>query len=170
MPCQAPLESRIGRVVFGVFWPDLCKACLSHNILGVVSFNRHLHTTFNCPMKLQKYPLDTQMCPIMIESFAQTMDQMYFKWLDSPIDIDPAVRWLKFHFWLKKNSTHRNRTVFLHLVFSQDSSSFVGFWNLPWKICICTTAHKTTQAEPIRVWRSDFFWQGTLDSAFSRHV
>ncbi len=45
----------------------------------------------SCPMLLHKYPMDTQMCPITLESFGYTTDTMYFSWLDSPVEVDPEV-------------------------------------------------------------------------------
>ena len=55
-----------------------------------------ISSTFSCPMKLHKYPMDTQYCSILFESFGYTMDTMYFKWLDAPVDVDPAVELPQF--------------------------------------------------------------------------
>uniref|UniRef100_A0A1I8IY84 Neur_chan_LBD domain-containing protein n=1 Tax=Macrostomum lignano TaxID=282301 RepID=A0A1I8IY84_9PLAT len=43
-----------------------------------------LSITLSCEMNLKKYPLDTQMCPMMFESFGHTMDTVAFKWLQPP--------------------------------------------------------------------------------------
>lgn len=47
-------------------------------------------------MKLHKYPLDTQICPMMFESFGYTMDTMYFTWLDEPVDVDKDLQLPQF--------------------------------------------------------------------------
>ncbi len=62
------------------------------NSTGHLWYVTKISTTLSCPMKLQKYPFDTQMCPIMFESFGYTMDTVYFNWLDSPVDVDPVVQ------------------------------------------------------------------------------
>ncbi|KAK2162593.1 hypothetical protein LSH36_95g00075 [Paralvinella palmiformis] len=49
-------------------------------------------------MKLQKYPLDTQYCPMMFERYGYTMDTMYFSWLPHPVDLDPSVLLPQFKF------------------------------------------------------------------------
>ena len=41
-------------------------------------------------MNFRRFPFDSQMCPIMFESFKYTVDTLYFNWLDSPVDIDPV--------------------------------------------------------------------------------
>ena len=55
-------------------------------------FFRKLKMTFSCPTKFQRFPLDTQICPMMFESFGATMDSLCFNWLDSPVDVDPVVQ------------------------------------------------------------------------------
>ncbi len=61
------------------------------NSTGHLWYVTKISTTLSCPMKLQRYPFDTQSCPIMFESFGYTMDTVYFNWLDSPVDVDPGV-------------------------------------------------------------------------------
>lgn len=59
---------------------------------GDIWFVVHTSFTVSCPMKLQKYPFDTQICPIMFESYGYNMDSMYFKWLEDPMQIDSSVQ------------------------------------------------------------------------------
>jgi cation transporter family protein len=66
------------------------------NASGFVRYTSKISATLSCPMKLHKYPLDTQICPMMFESFGYTMDTMYFAWLDSPIDIDAGLQLPQF--------------------------------------------------------------------------
>ena len=58
--------------------------------------NRKLTETLFCAMKLQKFPFDTQSCPIYLESFGYTMDTLYFNWLDSPVDVDKGW-WVPYY-------------------------------------------------------------------------
>ncbi len=63
---------------------------------GQVWYVVKLSATLSCPMDLQSYPFDTQRCPIVFESFGHTMDVLYFTWLDSPVQVDPAVQLPQF--------------------------------------------------------------------------
>lgn len=54
-------------------------------------FDRNLAATFDCPMKLQKFPFDTQLCPVYFESFHAKTDNLVLSWLDSPVEVDPTV-------------------------------------------------------------------------------
>ncbi|ESN98212.1 hypothetical protein HELRODRAFT_84668, partial [Helobdella robusta] len=55
---------------------------LQLNSTGYLLYVTKISATFSCQMKLQYYPLDTQFCPITIESFGYTTDDMYFQWMD----------------------------------------------------------------------------------------
>jgi len=66
------------------------------NATGHLWYVTKISATLSCPMKLQKYPLDTQTCPMMFESFGYTMDTMYFAWLDSPVQIDGDLQLPQF--------------------------------------------------------------------------
>ena len=41
-------------------------------------------------MTLQKFPFDTQSCPMIFESFGYTMETLYFNWLDKPVNVDKS--------------------------------------------------------------------------------
>ena len=60
------------------------------NSTGHVWYVQKISTTLGCPMQLGRYPMDTQYCSILFESFGFTMDTMYFSWMDSPVDVDPS--------------------------------------------------------------------------------
>ncbi len=61
------------------------------NSTGHVWYVTKVSATFSCPMKLQKYPMDTQYCSIYFESFAYSMEKMYLTWLGSPAELDPSI-------------------------------------------------------------------------------
>uniref|UniRef100_A0A1I8IAI2 Neur_chan_LBD domain-containing protein n=2 Tax=Macrostomum lignano TaxID=282301 RepID=A0A1I8IAI2_9PLAT len=48
---------------------------------GKLWYVMKISATLSCMMQLQKYPLDTQICPMMLESFGHTMHTVVFKWL-----------------------------------------------------------------------------------------
>ena len=74
---------------------DVCHELDKMCMMEFIIFCRHLLVTFTCPMKLHNYPMDTQSCPIMIESFGQTMDKLQFVWLENPVDLDASIRYKK---------------------------------------------------------------------------
>jgi len=47
---------------------------------GTLYYVTTISATFSCPMYLQTYPLDTQHCPIIFESFGYPMATMRFEW------------------------------------------------------------------------------------------
>ncbi len=59
---------------------------------GNVLYSQKISATLSCPMKLERYPMDTQFCPIFFESFGYTMDIMYLHWVTSPVLVDPNVK------------------------------------------------------------------------------
>ncbi len=61
------------------------------NSTGHVWYVTKLSTTLSCPMNLHKYPMDTQHCPIIFESFGYTTDTMYYTWLDAPAELDQTI-------------------------------------------------------------------------------
>ncbi|CAH1772226.1 unnamed protein product [Owenia fusiformis] len=48
---------------------------------GRVWYASKITATLTCPMDLAKYPLDEQKCPMMFESFGNTMETLHYKWL-----------------------------------------------------------------------------------------
>ncbi len=64
---------------------------LKLNSTGFLWYVTKISTSLSCNMNLRNYPLDIQYCSIMFESFGNTMDTMYFSWLDFPVDVDPSV-------------------------------------------------------------------------------
>ncbi|CAD5114969.1 DgyrCDS3999 [Dimorphilus gyrociliatus] len=69
---------------------------------GMLWYVSKITATLSCPMKLHKYPLDTQTCPMMFESFGYTTDTLVYDWLDNPVEMDsgqldlPQFRFVKF--------------------------------------------------------------------------
>ncbi|XP_064637423.1 glycine receptor subunit alpha-2-like isoform X2 [Lineus longissimus] len=50
---------------------------------GTVYYSARLSLTLSCPMELQKFPLDVQVCNLQLESFAYTRDKLDFVWKES---------------------------------------------------------------------------------------
>ena len=61
------------------------------NSTGHVWYVTKISSTFACPMKLERYPMDTQFCLVIFESYGYTMDTMYLSLLDTPLDIDRGI-------------------------------------------------------------------------------
>lgn len=47
---------------------------------GVVKYNARITIKAACPMDLRKFPMDTQLCPLTIESYGYSEDHIKFKW------------------------------------------------------------------------------------------
>ncbi|BFZ24626.1 hypothetical protein BsWGS_27665 [Bradybaena similaris] len=47
---------------------------------GTVKYSMRLSLTLSCRMVLEKYPLDTQICPMVIQSYTYTTDNVMFYW------------------------------------------------------------------------------------------
>ncbi|XP_048772300.2 glycine receptor subunit alpha-2-like isoform X1 [Ostrea edulis] len=58
---------------------------------GTVFYSMRIEMTLSCAMVLQNYPLDRQVCPITIESYSYTRENIDFHWTShSPVQI-PSV-------------------------------------------------------------------------------
>lgn len=66
------------------------------NATGYIWYVSKISATLSCPMRLEKYPLDQQECPMMFESFGYTMDTLYFSWIEKPVDIDAGLQMPQF--------------------------------------------------------------------------
>ncbi|XP_078377258.1 gamma-aminobutyric acid receptor subunit beta-1-like isoform X2 [Oculina patagonica] len=47
---------------------------------GLVNYNARITIKAACPMDLRKFPMDTQLCPLIIESYGYSEDHIKFKW------------------------------------------------------------------------------------------
>lgn len=61
---------------------------------GLVVYSVRLSLTLNCRMNLVKYPLDTQVCPMMIQSYTYTTENVVFSWDSNkqPIRFDKEMQ------------------------------------------------------------------------------
>ncbi|ESN97915.1 hypothetical protein HELRODRAFT_193143 [Helobdella robusta] len=66
------------------------------NTTGYMWYVTKITATLSCMMKLQKYPLDTQTCQMMFESFGNTMDTMYYTWFNNSIEIEKNLELPQF--------------------------------------------------------------------------
>ncbi|GFN78064.1 glycine receptor subunit alpha-1 [Plakobranchus ocellatus] len=54
---------------------------------GTIYYSMRLSVTLSCHMRLQKYPLDRQECPVLIASYGYTTVNIIYRWIDhKPID------------------------------------------------------------------------------------
>uniref|UniRef100_A0A1I8H093 Glycine receptor subunit alpha-2 n=1 Tax=Macrostomum lignano TaxID=282301 RepID=A0A1I8H093_9PLAT len=58
---------------------------------GTVYYAAKITATLSCQMKLHKYPLDTQVCPIQFESFGHTVKANVYQWRPGPVEKDEQL-------------------------------------------------------------------------------
>ncbi|CAI9722939.1 glycine receptor subunit alpha-2-like isoform X2 [Octopus vulgaris] len=64
---------------------------------GTIKYRVRLTITGACPMHLQNFPLDTQVCSIVIKSFVYTPDNVVFMWQDNnPVSIYGKLEMAQF--------------------------------------------------------------------------
>ena len=52
---------------------------------GRISFSQRLTISAKCKMNLQKFPLDSQVCPLQIGSFGHPSTDIIYKWADKAL-------------------------------------------------------------------------------------
>ncbi|XP_061163866.1 glycine receptor subunit alpha-2-like [Saccostrea echinata] len=58
---------------------------------GTVFYSMRIEMTLSCAMALQNYPLDRQVCPITIESYSYTKENIDYHWVSyRPVQIPPV--------------------------------------------------------------------------------
>ncbi|KAL8605720.1 hypothetical protein ACOMHN_041127 [Nucella lapillus] len=64
---------------------------------GTIYYSMRLSVTLSCHMSLQKYPLDSQKCPILIASYGYTMENIEYQWMSQkPIDFNEHMELPQF--------------------------------------------------------------------------
>lgn len=114
----------LGKETADLFWqPDTFfvneRSAHTHKIPTENQFCRILHTgevlrsmritvTASCPMDLQYFPMDSQLCYLEIESFGYTMSDILYKWNDglNSVQISSDVSLPQF-----KVLGHRQKTI-----------------------------------------------------------
>ncbi|XP_059152854.1 glycine receptor subunit alpha-2-like [Physella acuta] len=60
---------------------------------GTIYYSMRLSVLLSCHMKLQKYPLDIQRCPIKIASYGYTTENIVYRWMEhKPIDYNEELQ------------------------------------------------------------------------------
>ncbi|XP_055894512.1 glycine receptor subunit alpha-4-like isoform X2 [Biomphalaria glabrata] len=90
---------------------------------GSVIYSTRLSLTLSCRMRLQKYPLDTQICPMVIQSYTYTTENVMFKWVENelPITYDKEIT---LHTELPQFSIVENTTESCNGTMDSDSPKF----------------------------------------------
>ncbi|KAL4235133.1 ligand-gated ion channel [Mactra antiquata] len=65
---------------------------------GRVQYSVRITATLQCNMNLRKYPMDTQRCYIMLESYGYSTETLVFKWRSNPVVKDPRLTLAQFEF------------------------------------------------------------------------
>ncbi|XP_019872484.1 glycine receptor subunit alpha-2 [Aethina tumida] len=79
-------------------------ATLTHKFSSVtlyrnktIRYAARMHAIVACQMEFQHYPMDTQMCPINIESFSYNQEKMFLKWGEFGVTVSPELKLLQYN-------------------------------------------------------------------------
>ncbi|XP_064637336.1 glycine receptor subunit alpha-2-like isoform X2 [Lineus longissimus] len=100
------------RLILRMWVPDLFfqneKAASFHSLTipnrlmrihsdGTVLYSQRISLRLTCPMNLQKFPLDKQVCAVKLESYGYTTDEMIFRWRnDTPLQMQTGMELPQF--------------------------------------------------------------------------
>ncbi|XP_072379942.1 glycine receptor subunit alphaZ1-like [Diabrotica undecimpunctata] len=75
------------------------KPTMAHKYASVVLFKnktirflQKVHAVVACQMEFSSFPMDTQICPISVESFAHTNNLMKLKWIGHGVSLNPEIK------------------------------------------------------------------------------
>ncbi|CAG9830332.1 unnamed protein product [Diabrotica balteata] len=79
-------------------------ATLTHKFSSVTLFKNktiryaaRMHAIVACQMEFYHYPMDTQICPIAVESFSYNANKMLLKWHGAGVTIIPELKLLQYN-------------------------------------------------------------------------
>ncbi|EEZ99340.1 ligand-gated ion channel subunit precursor [Tribolium castaneum] len=79
-------------------------ATLTHKFSSVtlfrnktIKYSARMHAIVACQMEFQHYPMDTQLCPISIESFSYSNKKMRLKWAPGGVTVSPELKLLQYN-------------------------------------------------------------------------
>nr|CAI5819287.1 unnamed protein product [Callosobruchus analis] len=79
-------------------------ATLTHKFSSVTLFKNktiryaaRMHAIVACQMEFQHYPMDTQVCPIAVESFSYNNNKMILKWSGAGVSLSPELKLLQYN-------------------------------------------------------------------------
>ncbi|CAH0553458.1 unnamed protein product [Brassicogethes aeneus] len=79
-------------------------ATLTHKFSSVtlyknktIKYAARMHAIVACQMEFQHYPMDTQLCPISIESFSYNNEKMNLKWSSTGVTVSPELKLLQYN-------------------------------------------------------------------------
>ncbi len=105
---SAPSQINLGQDSWETLWiPDIyfqnlkdgeyvdmtvSNRLITLSVTGEIYYATAIKAVFTCPMKVNKYPFDTQMCPIVMQSFSSMADVLKFEWSsDSAVNLSPDI-------------------------------------------------------------------------------
>ncbi|KAF7274936.1 hypothetical protein GWI33_012401, partial [Rhynchophorus ferrugineus] len=79
-------------------------ATLTHKFSSVtlfrnktIKYSARMHAIVACQMEFYHYPMDTQCCPIAIESFSYDNKKMILRWIGNGVTISPELKLLQYN-------------------------------------------------------------------------
>lgn len=82
---------------------------------GSILYSMRISVTTKCPMNLQSFPLDYQLCPIYISSFIYSSDEVNYKWFKK-IKIPKTINKISQYYLISTYESNENWT------FNQDKN------------------------------------------------
>ncbi|CAI9735908.1 glycine receptor subunit alpha-2-like isoform X1 [Octopus vulgaris] len=60
---------------------------------GTVFYSIRLSLTLSCYMRLERYPMDDQICSMVMESYSYSAENVFFKWIETqkPVVVDRSI-------------------------------------------------------------------------------
>nr|AWJ68185.1 putative GABA receptor 3 [Hirudo verbana] len=102
------------------------------NSTGAIWYTIKISATLSCPMRFEKYPLDTQRCPLLFESFGYSTKAVNFTWLDNPVDVDKGLQLpqfslvdKKYHDCTQNYTTGTHSCISIEFVLHRDIGYFI---------------------------------------------
>ncbi|KAF2362190.1 Neurotransmitter-gated ion-channel [Trinorchestia longiramus] len=100
---------------------------------GGVLYSIRISLTLSCPMNLQLYPLDTQLCQLLLASYGWTTEDLIFRWLaNKPVQIPGNLHLPRFtleNFYPKycnsKTNTGEYSCLRVDLLFKREFSYYL---------------------------------------------
>ncbi|XP_052830227.1 glycine receptor subunit alpha-4-like [Octopus bimaculoides] len=60
---------------------------------GTVFYSIRLSLTLSCYMRLERYPMDDQICSMVMESYSYSAENVFFRWIETqkPVVVDKSI-------------------------------------------------------------------------------
>ncbi|XP_032835645.1 glycine receptor subunit alpha-1-like isoform X2 [Petromyzon marinus] len=100
---------------------------------GTVSYSIRLSLTLSCPMDLRNFPMDTQICPIHLDSFSSMVSELEFRWAKpEAVFLSKFIRLTEFslgpHFTVKNGAQNYSVGTYSRISVTFSLRREIGFY------------------------------------------